>query len=164
MIFSLPPLCWGGGGGEAQKAEWWELRPVAGFVSQSSLVQAKCACAIKKTFIFTSFDVGYLLSVLSIRQVTVVVLYPSHMTKSGAIYIKVMHMSLCYVTAVKCPPLHTPVNSYSRFGLGCERRSFSTSCSFSCKRGYHIVGGSTERTCQENQKWSGTELKCQGII
>ena len=62
----------GGGGGKAQEAEWSELRPVAEFVSQSSLIQAKCVCTIKKTFNFTLFFVGYLLSVLSIRQGTVV--------------------------------------------------------------------------------------------
>ena len=62
----------GGGGGKAQEAEWSELRPVAEFVSQSSLIQAKCVCTIKKTFNFTLFYVGYLLSVLRIRKGTVV--------------------------------------------------------------------------------------------
>ena len=75
--FFLPPsliFYFGGGGwgGKAQEAEWSELRPVAEFVSQSSLIQAKCACTIKKTFNFTLFYVGYLLSVLRIRKGTVV--------------------------------------------------------------------------------------------
>jgi len=49
-------------------------------------------------------------------------------------------------------------------GYGCTGLTswYGTSCFFNCMPGYEMVGGSLQRTCQENRQWSGVQLQCQG--
>ncbi|CAH3141747.1 unnamed protein product [Porites lobata] len=64
----------------------------------------------------------------------------------------------------KCPSLDTPDDA-EKSGYGCSAptASYGTTCFFRCNLGYESVNGSAQRTCQENQQWSGTPLQCQAV-
>ena len=68
-----------------------------------------------------------------------------------------------FLTAVECPSLDTPAHA-NKTGYGCSSSTsrYGTSCFFNCMLGFEAVGGSRQRTCQENRQWSGTQLQCQG--
>ena len=68
-----------------------------------------------------------------------------------------------FFTVIICPSLDTPAGARkSGYGCSAPTASYGTTCLFSCKPGYESVNGSMQRTCQENQQWSGTPLECQG--
>ena len=68
-----------------------------------------------------------------------------------------------FVTVIKCPSLDTPDDAV-KTGQECNAptASYGTTCFFGCNLGYESVNGSTQRTCQANQQWSGIPFLCQG--
>ena len=64
------------------------------------------------------------------------------------------------LTAVECGTLTNPTNGQvSHTG----RTTFRQTATYSCDRGYDLVGNST-RTCQANGVWSGSIPICQGVL
>ena len=58
-------------------------------------------------------------------------------------------------SGVKCPELSYPTSGFVLPG----GRSFEATRSFRCRTGY-TLSGSTERTCESNGEWSGSETSC----
>ena len=50
-------------------------------------------------------------------------------------------------------------------GANCHssKAVYRTVCLHYCEMGYRKVGGSTERVCQDDQTWSGSDIKCVGM-
>ena len=63
-----------------------------------------------------------------------------------------------FFTAVNCSTLSNPANGQVSHTAG---TSFGQTATYSCDTGYNLVGDSI-RTCQANERWSGSEPICQG--
>lgn len=98
-----------------------------------------------------------------IRRCTWLFIYFLKTTVYLFIYLIPPLLSSFFVTVIKCPSLGTPDNAV-KTGYQCNAptASYGTACFCSCKPGYESINGSAQRTCQENQQWSGTPLQCKG--
>ena len=72
--------------------------------------------------------------------------------------VRCMHMMYSYLvsTAVNCGSLTNPANGRVSHSGGTTFRKTAT---YSCNRGYNLVGSST-RTCQSTRRWSGSTPTC----
>ena len=59
-----------------------------------------------------------------------------------------------------CGTLTDPTNGQVSHTAG---TTFEQAATYSCDRGYNLVGGST-RTCQATGVWSGSAPTCQGML
>ena len=67
-----------------------------------------------------------------------------------------MHFSV-----VQCPGLNETINGTVSCSLGDDGiPTYEDTCSFTCNTGYELTG-SSERTCQSNGSWSGSDIVCR---
>ena len=65
------------------------------------------------------------------------------------------------IPAVTCPNPAKPSNGWFRYSSGVSGPSYRSVATFGCSSGYHMQG-SSQRTCQVNGQWDGTQPTCQG--
>ena len=58
-----------------------------------------------------------------------------------------------------CGALSDPANGQ----VNTTGTTFEQTATYSCNRGYNLVGGST-RTCQATGQWSGSAPTCHGML
>jgi len=74
----------------------------------------------------------------------------------GSWYVKFARCLLPFSLVINCGNLQNPL-----FGkVVLTGTTFGSSATYSCQRGYILVGGST-RTCQDNGQWSGVAPVCR---
>ena len=72
-------------------------------------------------------------------------------------------VSSCFCPVVRCSRLSPPPHSVQTgCRYGAKDNAFGDKCHFSCEIGHHHIGGSTQRVCQADGKWSGKAILCQG--
>ena len=59
--------------------------------------------------------------------------------------------------AVECPALQNPANGRVNF----SSTTFGSIATYECNDGY-VLAGDLQRTCQDNNQWSGSEPQCIG--
>ena len=61
---------------------------------------------------------------------------------------------------VQCPGLTELINGMISCSIvNGQMLSYEDTCSFTCNTGYELTG-SSERTCQSNESWSGSQVSC----
>ena len=64
------------------------------------------------------------------------------------------------IVIVSCSSLIVPNNGMINCSLGDDGvPSYEDTCSFTCNTGYELTG-SSERTCQSDESWSGSPVSC----
>ena len=64
------------------------------------------------------------------------------------------------ILIVSCSLLTNPNNGMINCSLGDDGvHSYEDTCSFTCNTGYELTD-STQRICQSNGSWSGTDVMC----
>ena len=70
-------------------------------------------------------------------------------------------VSYLHFSAVQCPGLNEAINGTISCSLEDDGiPTYEDTCSFTCNTGYELTG-SSERTCQSNGSWSGSDIVCR---
>jgi len=61
---------------------------------------------------------------------------------------------------IQCDLPTTPANSY----VEAESLNYRSKIFYKCHKGFAMVSGDKNRTCQSNGSWNGTEPTCAGRV
>ena len=76
--------------------------------------------------------------------------------KKACFCLRIVKFSLPFTSVVTCPPLDDPVNGNATRP---SRSVYQSVTNISCNSGY-TLSGSSNRTCQSNGTWDGTNTTC----